>query len=200
VDKVGIGLRERTRRAVRAELVAEAMALFVEKGFDETTVEEIAIAAGLSRRSYFRYFATKDEVLAEGLAEIGRGIADAVSKRPVDEPPWTALRRGFDGLIERAENYPRSRDAAQILGESPALELATHSKHIQWQASIAATLETRLTGPAGDRALHARAIAAAALGCFTVAQAQWHEAANERSLGTLLDDAMSAVHPGARLQ
>lgn len=193
MGKVEMGLRERTRRAVRAEIVAEAMTLFIDKGYDETTVEDIAVAAGLSRRSYFRYFATKEEVLAEGLAEIGRGIADAVAGRPASEPPWMALRRGFDGLIERAETQPGSRDAGRILAASPAFELATHSKHIHWQASIAAALEARLAHSEHDGAFRAGAIAAAGLGCFTVAQAKWNAGGNERRLSDLLDDAMSAV-------
>lgn len=68
-----VSLRERTRRAVRAEIVDAAMTLFLENGFDATTVEDIAQAAGISRRSYFRYFSSKDEALAEALAAIGDG-------------------------------------------------------------------------------------------------------------------------------
>ena len=92
------GLRERTRQAVRAELVQVALGLFLENGFEATTVEQIATEVGLSRRSFHRYFATKDDVLTQALSLIGDKIADELAGRPIDEPPWTALRRAFDSL------------------------------------------------------------------------------------------------------
>src|SRR6266508_2848864 len=54
-----IPVRERTRRAVRGELAQLAAGLFVEKGYDETTIDDLAAAAGMSKRTFFRYFASK---------------------------------------------------------------------------------------------------------------------------------------------
>src|SRR4051812_710609 len=93
-----VGLRERTRRAVRAELVEIAVNLFLTQGFEATTVEQIAAAAGLSRRSYFRYFASKDDVFVEVISVLGQGVAAALTARPPEEAPWAALRRSFDPL------------------------------------------------------------------------------------------------------
>src|SRR5919106_1490469 len=59
-------LRDRTRRAVRAEISQAAVALFAERGFDETTVEEIARAVGMTKRSFFRYFPTKEDAVFAG--------------------------------------------------------------------------------------------------------------------------------------
>src|SRR6266545_7692516 len=56
-------VRERTRRAVRDELTQLAKDLFVEKGYDETTIDDLAAAAGMSRRTFFRYFASKEELV-----------------------------------------------------------------------------------------------------------------------------------------
>jgi AcrR family transcriptional regulator len=195
MDGEAIGLRERTRRAVRAELVSEAMTLFLEKGFEATTVEDIAAAAGLSRRSYFRYFASKDDVLAEGLAEVGRAIAEAVTDRPDNEASWTALRRGLDSLIDQAESLPRTRDMGSLMAEGPAIA-ATHQKKLaHWQTSIAGALAKRLPAGTTDPAFVASSIAAAGLGCFNVAQAEWHRAENHASLGALTDAAMAALRP-----
>ena len=66
-----IPVRERTRRAVRGELAQLAVSLFVEKGYDETTIDDLAAAAGMSKRTFFRYFASKEE-LVMGKYEIGR--------------------------------------------------------------------------------------------------------------------------------
>ena len=170
------------------------MALFLDKGFEDTTVEDIAVAAGLSRRSYFRYFASKEDILREGLNEVGRSIATAVASRPDSESPWTALRRGFDSLIDRAETLPRTRNLGRLLGESPAVAASHESKLEHWQGAIAQAIEGRLPAGSDEPSLAAASIAAAGLGCFTVAQAQWHRADNRTSLAALTDQAMGAVH------
>lgn len=193
MDGQEVGLRERTRRAVRAELVSEAMELFLDKGFESTTVEDIAVAAGLSRRSYFRYFASKDEVLAEGLAQVGDAIAETIRGRPSEDSPWTALRRGFDALLEQAESHPRARDMGRLFLQNPVFEASHQSKQVHWQSSIAAALEERLSENTANPSLTARAIAAAGLGCFNAAQAEWHRPDNTTSLAALMDAAMSAV-------
>ena len=77
-----VSLRERTRRAVRKELQTVAIDLFLQQGFDATTVEQIAEAAGLSRRSFHRYFASKDDVLAAALEDSGATIAAGIAARP----------------------------------------------------------------------------------------------------------------------
>jgi AcrR family transcriptional regulator len=168
------------------------MQLFLTKGFEATTVEDIAVAAGLSRRSYFRYFASKDEVLAEGLAEVGRAIAEAVAARPDSESPWTALRRGFDSLIEQAEQH-RARDLGRLMVDGPAFALGHQRKLEHWQASIAEALATRLEPGVPQPAFIASSVAAAGLGCFTVAQAEWRRPGNRATLGALTDTAMAAV-------
>ena len=66
---------ERTRRVVQAELLAEALDLFLSQGFEATTVDQTARAAGMSRRSFFRYFASKGDVLALALAATGADVA-----------------------------------------------------------------------------------------------------------------------------
>ena len=62
-----LGLRDRTRLAVRDQIARAATALFVSQGFDRTTIDEVAAAAGLSRRSFFRYFETKEDVVLSDL-------------------------------------------------------------------------------------------------------------------------------------
>ena len=76
------GLRERTRRAVHREIAEAGMALFLDQGFEETTVDQIAEAAGISRRSFFRYFATKEDVVLGDMIEQldGSGISAAMEE------------------------------------------------------------------------------------------------------------------------
>lgn len=188
-----VGLRERTRRAVRGELIALAMDLFLSQGFEETTVEQIAAAAGLSRRSYFRYFSSKDEVFAEGLAAIGRDIAAALARQPSEEKPWRALRAAFGPLLAGIEEDERMRSMSRMMLENPALQSSHAHKQTSWVAAMADELQPRL-GENSPR-IRAEALAGAAISCLTTAQAWWVMAGNEQPLSALLDRAMDAVHP-----
>lgn len=189
-----LNLRERTRRAVRSEIVAAAMDVFGRQGFETTTVEEIAHAAGISRRSYFRYFANKDAALVEGLAVVGGTVVEALAERPAHEAPWDALRRAFDPLVTQAETDPGARALGRLMLERPALQ---HGKDTAWQEAIAATLESRVPESEGDARFQAEALASAALACLHAAQARWLGTGQEH-LADLLDTAMHTVRPLTR--
>lgn len=72
---------------MRAEVSEVAFRLFAEQGFDETTVEQIAAEAGLSRTTFFRYFGTKEEVVLGKFGEFGHEIAAALATRPRTSGP-----------------------------------------------------------------------------------------------------------------
>src|SRR5439155_716872 len=77
-----IPVRERTRRAVRGELAQLAVSLFVEKGYDETTIDDLAAAAGMSKRTFFRYFASKEELVMGKYEFFGQQLAEDLAARP----------------------------------------------------------------------------------------------------------------------
>jgi AcrR family transcriptional regulator len=81
----------RTRQAVYAEITRTAMELFLRHGFEATTIDDIATAAGISRRSFFRYFGTKEDIVLGDLAARGELIRKELEGRPADEDAWTAL-------------------------------------------------------------------------------------------------------------
>ncbi len=191
MSAVGESLRERTRRAVRAEIVDAAMDLFLHRGFDETTVDDIARSAGISRRSYFRYFATKDEALSEGLASIGAEIAGALEVRPATESAWLALRRAFDPLIGQADTDPRARELGRLMVRHPALQ---RDKDTTWANAISRTLAPRLSDD-HRTSVPVDALVASAIACLHVAQEHWLRPGGHASLGTLLDTAMGSIRP-----
>ena len=81
-----VGMRERKRAETHARIQAEAMRLFLERGFDAVTLDDIAAAVDVSRRSLFHYFESKEEIVFSTKADFPDLIAQAVGRRPTDEP------------------------------------------------------------------------------------------------------------------
>src|SRR5438874_9005955 len=117
-------VRERTRRAVRGELAQLAVDLFVEKGYDETTIDDLAAAAGMSKRTFFRYFASKEELVMGKYEVLGEQLAEDLSARPAGEPIWVSLRQVFGRVVEYFESEARGTASVameKIVRDHPAL-------------------------------------------------------------------------------
>lgn len=188
-------LRDHARGAVREEVLRQAWLLFSRQGFEATTVDQIAAAAGMSRRTFFRYFTGKDELVLARLVESSRSTAEALERRPVDEPVWTSLRRAFDeGVATQEAHADVARPLLVMLGTEPGVRASVVEWRRRWQELlepvVAGRLPVRRAGSAPD--VRAAALVASALSCLETAQAAWAAHPHSR-LGTLLDQAMSAV-------
>jgi AcrR family transcriptional regulator len=187
-------LRIRATRAVRAEIAAVAMRLFQEQGFEKTTVDQIAAEAGLSRTSFFRYFATKEDVVLGHLEELGQKVLDALAARPAQEPAWQALRRAFDLLLEESGALPeQGLTMSRMLRDAPSLQARQLGKQLGWQDLLAPEVARRLGVPREAPDPRPRALVAAALGCLNAAVDVWTAAGGVLPLPDLLDQAMSAL-------
>jgi AcrR family transcriptional regulator len=198
-----VSLRERTRQAVRAELSRCAMDLFAADGYESTTVAQVARAAGMSERSFFRYFGSKEELALASQEQIGRLLAETLAERPAAEPPWLALRRAFDPIVAAIDDSDgRARRLVGMLHGAPELRGGQLSRQHEWAMLLAPHVAAHL--PAAETAaapgLRATAIAGAAIMCYQMAQTAWIEANGSISMSTLLDDAMDAVAGMARLR
>lgn len=188
-----LGLRERTRRAVRAEIADAALRLFVERGFDETTVDDVVAVVGVSRRSFFRYFGSKEDVVLGFLDDVGVAICAGLAARPVDEPPWIALRRS---LTEISTAYGADADRIlalhRLIYETSSLRARHLDKQDRWHRLLTAELAARLeVDPAKD--LAPRVLAAAAVAALDVAIGAWAETQGSASMPELLDSAFGAL-------
>jgi AcrR family transcriptional regulator len=188
--QTGAGLRETTRRMVRTQIAAAAVDLFVEHGFEQTTVDQIAAAVGMSQRSVFRYFATKEDMAVDGLVERGHEVATALRARPDTEPPRTALRRSLD--ISVALEPGRDLRRARMFADTPALRLAITRKHLRWTEPILPEMTRRLDHAARPE-LTAGAIISATLSCLDVATAEWARADGTEPFAELFDAALTAL-------
>ncbi|MBR7827057.1 TetR family transcriptional regulator [Actinospica sp. MGRD01-02] len=203
------GLRERTRRAVRAELTAVALDLFLQRGFEATTVDEIAAAAGISRRSLFRYFASKEAIIFDNLQDVGETLAEALAKRPYDEDAWVALRRSFEVVTAyNVDNPERTLAFWRMLEETASLKARHFQQLMSWQQLLVPDISVRLgeAGPAangngsggypdGEYGPRAPAVVGAALACLDAANHAWLRSQGRADVVQLLDEAMRAVRP-----
>lgn len=189
------GLRSRARRAMQAEVAAVAMELFLKQGFDGTTVDHIAAAAGMSRSSFFRYFPTKEDVVLVNVADHGQQILDVLAARPDDEPIWTAVRAAFEPVVADRPNeeHDRSLRLARMFMETPSLQARHYEKTLAWQTLLVPEIARRMgvADPAGDP--RPAALIAGAVACFDTALRFWSTADGRTPLSDLFDRALSAV-------
>ncbi|NUS17063.1 MAG: TetR family transcriptional regulator [Streptomyces sp.] len=191
----GSGLRELTRATVRAQIAERAMELFIAQGFEETTVEQIAAQVGMSARSVFRYFDTKEDMVVGSMQESGARLADALAERPAGEGPWQALRGALDLMLAAiAEDREGALARARMFASTPPLRAARQQKQSRWRELLVPGVLARLPeGAAADRELRAAAITTAVLGCLDVAVTRWSDTGGTENLADLLDAAITAV-------
>ncbi|MEV3936457.1 helix-turn-helix domain-containing protein [Glycomyces sp. NPDC049804] len=185
---------------MQSRIARTAEELFVAKGFEETTVDEIAAAVGMSQRSFFRYFASKDEVVLDSLERLGLELAVRLEARPLDETEWDSLRHAFEPIVERlADPAMREHDAAvqKIVNASPRLFAAYLGRLDGLQRSLSETLMERAArrpGRAPDPVV-LRAVVGGAFACLHAAMVE--AVARPDEFGRSLDRTMAALRPAA---
>jgi AcrR family transcriptional regulator len=183
---VGAGLRERKKLATRQALHEAAVALSIEHGLDKLTVEAIADAAEVSRRTFSNYFASKEEALLYGDHLRLRLLVDAVRERPADEPPWAALTGAALELQQRlGARDSRWVTQVRLVRRHPALAAQQVSAYASMEDELTAQIATRAARSAAGP-LRARLMAAAFLAATRVAVQEWLD----RPAGTPLADVM----------
>jgi AcrR family transcriptional regulator len=115
-------LQARRRRLVQEEIEAVALRLFLERGFEAVSIDDIASAVGMSGRSFFRYYGTKDEILRRFQAGLREALVAAFKARPTSESALEALRAAFAETSHVAEpERERVRALGRLLAAAPAV-------------------------------------------------------------------------------
>ena len=187
-------LRDRRKDRTRRMIQAEALRLFANKGFDATTIEEIAAAADVAPRTFFRYFPAKEEVVF--WADYQPTLAAFVAARPGDEPAVQALCHGIvDGLSGfYDQDRERLLERIKLAFRTPALHPRLRQQQADWAAAMTALLAARLGARPDD--LEVRAIAAAIAAALFVAIEEWQARDGQGDLRALFHRALGSVLAG----
>src|SRR6266511_6463254 len=150
MERDPLPVRERTRRAVRDELAQLAKDLFVEKGYDETTIDDLAAAAGMSKRTFFRYFASKEELVMGKYEVLGEQLAEDLAARPAGELVWVSLRQVFGRVVDHVENDARATESVameNIVRDHPTLNASYLERVSRMQELVLDEARTRTGWP-----------------------------------------------------
>ena len=176
--------------ATRERLRAAALELFTTRGFDETTVEQIAAAAGVSHMTFFRHFPTKESVIVEDPYD--PLIADAVRAQSVDLHPFERVRRGvlaaWTGAPIEVDAETRARIA--LMARHPSLRARGWENTRETERVIAEALVEAGTPPRD-----AAVAAGACLGAVMAALLHWADAGDPGTLGDAILGALTLLAP-----
>ncbi|WP_030781539.1 TetR family transcriptional regulator [Streptomyces sp. NRRL S-920] len=190
-----MSMAERKRRLVSDELTESALQLLALKGFDAVTIDEIVTTAGVSRRTFFRYFASKEDVVVQFLADMGAGMRADLAERPGDEPPSVALLHAVRvPLATCAAHSDRALRVVQLILRTPALLARFLERQAQWRGDLTEELAGRL-GLDPGRDLHPGLAAGMALTAFDAVLQRWSNSDGAEDPAALLDQAFAVIAP-----
>jgi AcrR family transcriptional regulator len=191
-----VALRERKKDQTREALAQAAFALFHDKGYEATTVAEIARAANVSRRTFFRYYATKDALLFVEDSENLEHFRVLLGARETGDDDLAHIRRACVAL---AEGYMRDREQilarARIIESSPVLGKQERQQDMSWERAIAESLLTTRHAARPDsnptlRERRARMLAGAVFGAVRATMAAWQEQGGRADLPRMIGEAL----------
>ncbi|MFC8075823.1 TetR family transcriptional regulator [Streptomyces sp. NPDC057307] len=190
-----VSLAQRKRQLVSDELTGAALKLLAHKGFDAVTVDEIVATAGVSKRTFFRYFASKEDVVIQFLADMGTGMRAELAGRPAQEPPSVALRHTVWVPIDACAGHAdQTLRVVQLIMGTPSLLARFLERQAQWRDELAAEVANRLNGaPAAD--LYPQLAAGIALTAFGTVLQRWSDSDGAEDPAALTDQAFAVVAP-----
>ncbi len=168
-------LAERRRAAAQLEIARTAIRLIAEHGFDGVTVESIAEHAGISARTFYRYFPAKEDVVVPLIRNGVAAIAEQLARRPASEPLTVALPAAFTVAMSAPGTLPPHEAAAftRILAAHPAMRGRWLDTYHASEHALAPVIASRLGLPADAR--EARLAAVAAMSALRIAVERWAE-------------------------
>jgi AcrR family transcriptional regulator len=193
-----LGLRERKKQRTRQALRQAAVRLFLERGFEATTIADITAAAEVAPRTFFSYFQTKEDVVLGEATQRFERLRRALQQRPEGEPLLAAFRRAAleiaaDLQAQEAQG-DRGRAAARVILTTPAIQARIRDRMGQWEDELAAMIaDERGAGPDD---LDSQVVAAALVGLLRSVQRVAVSAEMQLDLVSLMNHAFDLLESG----
>ncbi|WP_052208267.1 TetR/AcrR family transcriptional regulator [Croceibacterium mercuriale] len=184
------GLRERKRQETRRRITDAGICLFVDKGIDATTLDEIAAMAGISRRTFFHYFRSKDDILLSLQQGMGEMIAERIRQAGDAALPLDAVR---GAVIATCAEIPADDMVAidRLMRSSPAVQARKQASYVEHERTLDAALRERWPDP--PRAMALRLVAMVAIGAIRLATEALGMEGERRTLVELLENAFDTL-------
>ncbi|WP_127089992.1 TetR/AcrR family transcriptional regulator [Aquabacter cavernae] len=189
-DVPGEGLRARKRRETLQRITDAGIGLFIEKGYEATTLDAIAEAAGISRRTFFYYFKSKDEILLSLQSGVGDMLVNALRDVPHEKRPLDAIR---EAILNVCALIPPDDMIAidRLMRSSPAVQARKQASYVEQERALFAALRERWPEPGRETGL--RLVAMLAIGAMRLASETFHRDGGKRSFVELLHEAFDAL-------
>ena len=184
------GLRERKRRETLQRITDAGMCLFLEKGYEATTLDDIAAAADISRRTFFYYFKSKDDILLSLQSGMGEMITGALRAETPDKRPLDAVR---DAVIKACAHVPADEMIAidRLMRSSDAVQARKQASYIQHEKALFEALRERW--PAPERETGLRLVAMLSIGAIRLSFEALNREGGKRPVTALLQEAFDAL-------
>ncbi|HEU5332290.1 MAG TPA: TetR family transcriptional regulator [Actinocrinis sp.] len=173
----------------RGRLEKAALELYTQRGFDQTTVAEIAERAGLTKRTFFRHFTDKRDVLFAGSGHLQELVVTAVAGAPEPATPIAAVVAGLDAAAKLLqERWPGARDRQAVITANPELRERELIKLANLVAGIATALRDRGVAPRA-----ANLTAEAGIAAFRCGFEDWVARPEQHDLATLIRESLDEL-------
>jgi AcrR family transcriptional regulator len=184
-------LRRRRREATELEIAEAAVRLFIDQGYEATTVEQIAAAAGVSPRTFYHYCGSKDNALAPVVIAGSERFVEMIADAPTDRPLAQVISAAAISVMQDQAQSTLRRDAVTIMLTTPALRFRWLGFR-EWQADLTPVLAHRFGWPTD--ALQPSALAALIAGAVNFAVE--HSARTGAPLAETLAGSVGLLEPG----
>jgi AcrR family transcriptional regulator len=136
-----VSLRERQRLEVRAEIQRTAVEMFLAQGFDNVSINDIALRVGVVQRTFYRHFETKEDVVLSLLDAVAPSVHAEVRGHPAGDAPWRVL---MDAMTAAQEQAHMSSEVMRMVFGTPKLLAAYYERQRRWAEMVADVLAERL--------------------------------------------------------
>lgn len=189
----------RRKQLTRERLEVTSLQLFAERGFEQTTMDDLAAAAGVGRRTIFRYFPSKNDIVFGALDDRLHLLAAELDAGGAAGLPLAAMvRRAFHATSSyRREELDSLATRIYLIGSVPSLQAHAALRYLAWEHVVRAAVQRRAGVPDG---IYPRACAAAVVGVMRAAFDTWLAAGAGDDLPEIIDSALDVLASGLLAQ